>query len=67
MSFRSVGGRAHRRLGRLVFRAEGAGWQRTELDGDGAGKSWFAIVRLYGPLELWFEKSGRPGEIEELR
>lgn len=27
------------------------------------GKSWFAIFRLYGPLEPWFEKTWRPGEI----
>lgn len=28
------------------------------------GKSWFAILRLYGPLEPWFDKTWRPGEIE---
>ena len=28
------------------------------------GKSWFAIFRLYGPLEPWFEKTWIPGEIE---
>ena len=28
------------------------------------GKSWFVILRLYGPLEPWFEKTWRPGEIE---
>jgi len=27
------------------------------------GKGWFMILRLYGPLELWFDKSWRPGEI----
>ncbi len=27
------------------------------------GKSWFMILRLYGPLEAWFDKSWRPGEI----
>jgi hypothetical protein len=32
-----------------------------------AGKSRFTILRLYGPLDPWFEKSWRPGEIEELR
>jgi hypothetical protein len=30
------------------------------------GKGWFAILRLYGPLEPWFEKSWRPGDIEPL-
>lgn len=28
------------------------------------GKTWFAIIRLYGPLEPWFEKTWRPGEVE---
>lgn len=28
------------------------------------GKGWFMILRLYGPLEPWFNKSWRPGEIE---
>jgi hypothetical protein len=28
------------------------------------GKSWFAILRMYGPLEPWINKTWRPGEIE---
>ena len=28
------------------------------------GKGWNTILRLYGPLEPWFNKSWRPGEIE---
>jgi hypothetical protein len=28
------------------------------------GKGWFAILRLYGPLETWFDKTWRPGEFE---
>ena len=28
------------------------------------GKSWFPCLRLYGPLEPWFDKTWRPGEIE---
>ena len=28
------------------------------------GKGWFATMRLYGPLEPWFDKTWRPGEIE---
>jgi hypothetical protein len=28
------------------------------------GKGWFTILRLYGPLEPWFDKSWKPGEIE---
>jgi hypothetical protein len=27
------------------------------------GKGWFPILRLYGPLETWFDKTWRPGEI----
>jgi len=28
------------------------------------GKGWNTILRLYSPLEPWFDKSWRPGEIE---
>ena len=28
------------------------------------GKSWFPILRLYGPLEAWFDQTWRPGEIQ---
>jgi hypothetical protein len=28
------------------------------------GKGWFMILRLYGPLEPWFNKTWLPGEIE---
>jgi hypothetical protein len=28
------------------------------------GKGWFTILRLYGPLDSWFDRSWRPGEIE---
>jgi len=27
------------------------------------GKGWFMILRLYGPLEPWFNQTWRPGEI----
>ncbi|MGE5251166.1 MAG: DUF1254 domain-containing protein [Bacteroidota bacterium] len=30
------------------------------------GKGWFVLLRLYGPLEPWFDKTWRPGEIEPL-
>ena len=30
------------------------------------GKGWFTILRLYGPLESWFDKSWKPQEIEVL-
>jgi hypothetical protein len=28
------------------------------------GKGWNTILRLYGPLESWFDQSWKPGEIE---
>ena len=28
------------------------------------GKGWFALLRLYGPLEPWFDLTWRPGEFE---
>jgi hypothetical protein len=28
------------------------------------GQTWFTILRLYGPLEPWFNKTWQPGEIE---
>jgi len=36
-----------------------ANWTQTV-----SGKGWFAYFRLYGPLEPWFDKTWRPGEIE---
>jgi hypothetical protein len=30
------------------------------------GKGWNTLLRLYGPLEPWFNKTWRPGEIEPL-
>ena len=30
------------------------------------GKGWFAILRLYGPLEAWFDQSWKPGDIERV-
>ena len=31
------------------------------------GKGWWVMLRLYGPLEPWFDKTWRPGEIEAVR
>jgi hypothetical protein len=28
------------------------------------GKSWFILLRMYGPLQPWLDKTWRPGEIE---
>jgi len=29
-----------------------------------SGKGWFVLLRLYGPLEPWFDKTWQPGEFE---
>lgn len=31
------------------------------------GKGWNTILRLYGPLEPWFDQTWRPGEIELIK
>jgi hypothetical protein len=31
------------------------------------GKGWFTILRLYGPLDPWFDKTWRPGEVEPVK
>lgn len=28
------------------------------------GKGWFTLLRLYGPLEPWFDQTWRPGEFQ---
>ena len=28
------------------------------------GKGWYTLLRLYGPLDPWFDRTWRPGEIE---
>ena len=38
-----------------------ANWTQTV-----PGKGWFTLLRLYGPLEPWFDKTWRPGEVEPL-
>ena len=30
------------------------------------GQQWYMILRLYCPLESWFDKSWQPGEMEEI-
>jgi len=39
--------------------APAVNWIRTV-----PGKGWFTLLRLYGPLESWFDQTWRPGEIE---
>jgi hypothetical protein len=31
------------------------------------GKGWNMILRLYYPMETWFDKSWKPGEVEEVK
>ena len=31
------------------------------------GKGWNTLLRLYGPLQPWFDKTWRPGEIEVVK
>jgi hypothetical protein len=31
------------------------------------GKGWNTLLRIYGPLQPWFDKTWRPGEIEEVK
>ena len=31
-----------------------------------SGKGWYPALRLYGPLQPWFDKTWRPSEIEEV-
>jgi hypothetical protein len=31
------------------------------------GKAWTVLLRLYGPLEPWFDQSWRPGDVERLQ
>ena len=38
-----------------------ANWVETVPD-----KGWFVLLRLYGPLEPWFERTWQPGEFEPL-
>jgi hypothetical protein len=31
------------------------------------GKGWNSLLRLYGPLQPWFDKSWKPGDFEEVK
>ena len=39
----------------------------TDIGLAGPDKGWSTILRLYGPLEPWYDKTWRPGEIEMVR
>jgi hypothetical protein len=42
-------------------RGEARNWIQTC-----SGKGWNVILRLYGPLQSWFDQTWRPGEIEQV-
>ena len=48
----------------LYFGPEAPAGQEANWIATVPGKGWFAIFRLYGPLEPWFDKTWKPGEIE---
>jgi hypothetical protein len=48
----------------LYFGPEAPEGKETNWIQTVSGKGWFTILRLYGPLEPWFDKTWRPGEIE---
>ena len=60
-------GRGHQEKCRRLYRhlllppkrREGKNWIQTI-----PGKSWFIILRMYGPLEPWLDKTWRPSELE---
>ena len=39
-----------------------ANWIQTE-----ATKGWFTLFRFYGPLQPWFDKTWKLGDIEEIK
>jgi len=30
------------------------------------GRSWNVIIRLYAPLQPWFDKNWKPGDVERI-
>ncbi|MFZ2175187.1 MAG: DUF1254 domain-containing protein [Rhodococcus sp. (in: high G+C Gram-positive bacteria)] len=48
----------------IYFGPEAPAGQETNWIQTIPGKGWFVALRLYGPLEPWFDKAWRPGEIE---
>lgn len=43
-----------------------AGMERGNWIQTVPGKGWFAILRLYSPLEAFFDRTWRPGEVERV-
>ena len=51
----------------LYFGPKAPAGKETNWTQTVSGKGWYAILRLYGPLEPWFDKTWRPGEFELLK
>lgn len=50
------------RFGPTIHAASSQNWIKT-IPGNG----WTMILRLYGALDTWFDKTWRPGKLEEFR
>jgi hypothetical protein len=50
----------------LFFGPTSPDGQQTNWTQTVPGKGWFTLLRLYGPLESWFDKTWRPGEVEPI-
>ena len=48
----------------LYFGPEAPAGKETNWTQTVPGKGWFTLLRVYGPLEPWFEKTWKPGEFE---
>ena len=51
----------------LYFGPEAPAGKETNWIQTVKGKGWFCLLRLYDPLEAWFDKTWRPDEIELLK
>lgn len=50
----------------LYFSAEAPAGHESNWIQTVPGKGWYVLLRLYGPLEPWFDKTWKPGEFELL-
>ena len=48
----------------VYFGPEPPPGKESQLGTDHPRQRWLVALRLYGPLEPWFDKTWRPGEIE---
>ena len=55
-----------RRLDRHLLRAQAPGGKESNWLQTIPGKGWWTILRLYNPLQPFFDKTWRPSEIEEV-